>query len=168
MHPSALTAVLAYVRSCILGSLLLQSLFCFDRQASDRFHSCVIEDRTVFNVSWPLPLQRLQQPGSLSFFAFDFDSLTFRGIAVTDSMGNIQDIAPAIIASWPKPNYVDPERRTWYPAFALVWQVASTLLVWGRFWLRVRHLAGPFGYDDAFMLIAWVSTNTREHATYNH
>lgn len=44
------------------------------------------------------------------------------------------------------------------PAFAMVWQVASTILVWGRFYLRIRRLAGPFGYDDAFMLIAWVSS----------
>jgi hypothetical protein len=43
------------------------------------------------------------------------------------------------------------------PAFALSWQIASTILVWARFYLRVQHLAGPFGYDDAFMLVAWVS-----------
>lgn len=42
------------------------------------------------------------------------------------------------------------------PAFALIWQIASTILVWGRFYLRVKRLAGPFGFDDAFMLVAWV------------
>ena len=42
------------------------------------------------------------------------------------------------------------------PAFAMTWQIASTLLVWGRLYLRSRKLAGPFGYDDAFMLFAWV------------
>ena len=72
-------------------------------------------------------------------------------------MGNIQEIPPEVLASWPKPNYVDPVRRDWMPAFALCWQIASTILVWGRFYLRVRKLAGPFGYDDAFMLVAWVS-----------
>ena len=72
------------------------------------------------------------------------------------NMGNIQEIPPSVLRSWPTPNYVDPIQRTWMPAFALSWQVASTILVWGRFYLRIRHLAGPFGYDDAFMLIAWV------------
>lgn len=73
-------------------------------------------------------------------------------------MGNIQEIPPEVLRSWPTPNYVDPVRRNWMPAFAMCWQVASTILVLGRFYLRVRRLAGPFGYDDAFMLIAWVST----------
>ncbi|GAB7336224.1 hypothetical protein MBLNU13_g08991t2 [Cladosporium sp. NU13] len=73
-------------------------------------------------------------------------------------MGNIQEIPPEVLKSWPRPNYVDPVRRDWMPAFALVWQIASTILVWGRFYLRVRRLAGPFGYDDAFMLIAWLSS----------
>lgn len=72
-------------------------------------------------------------------------------------MGNIQEIPPSVLKSWPTPNYVYPIRRTWMPVFALTWQVASTILVWGRFYLRIRHLAGPFGYDDAFMLVAWVS-----------
>jgi hypothetical protein len=76
-------------------------------------------------------------------------------------MGNIQEIPPEVLKSWPTPNYVDPVRRDWMPAFALVWQIASTILVWGRFYLRVRRLAGPFGYDDAFMLIAWVCTAQR-------
>jgi hypothetical protein len=58
--------------------------------------------------------------------------------------------------NWPAPNYIDPERRTWLPAFAMAWQIASTVLVWGRLYLRSRKLAGPFGLDDAFMLSAWV------------
>jgi hypothetical protein len=74
-----------------------------------------------------------------------------------DNMGNIQTIPPSVLKSWPTPNYDDPVRRTWLPIFAMFWQVASTMLVWLRFYLRIRHLAGPFGYDDAFMLVAWVS-----------
>ena len=81
-------------------------------------------------------------------------------------MGNIQEIPPSVLKSWPTPNYVDPVRRSWMPAFALSWQVASTLLVWGRFYLRIRHLAGPFGYDDAFMLIAWVSFADRMNSVW--
>jgi len=71
-------------------------------------------------------------------------------------MGNINEIPPSVLESWPEPNLVDPVRRTWMPAFAMSWMVASTLLVWGRFYLRVRRISGPFGLDDIFMLIAWV------------
>lgn len=41
------------------------------------------------------------------------------------------------------------------PAFAITWQVAATILVLSRFYLRARKQAGPFGLDDVFMLIAW-------------
>lgn len=71
-------------------------------------------------------------------------------------MGNINEIPPEVLESWPKPNLVDPVRRPWMPAFAMIWMVASTMLVWGRFYLRIRKISGPFGLDDVFMLIAWV------------
>jgi hypothetical protein len=86
----------------------------------------------------------------------DFDYCSLR-LDCVDNMSNIQTIPPSVLKSWPTPNYDDPVRRTWLPIFAMFWQVASTMLVWLRFYLRIRHLAGPFGYDDAFMLVAWVS-----------
>lgn len=70
--------------------------------------------------------------------------------------GNLNELSPSVIASWPKPNYVDPVRRSWLPAFAIVWQSVSTVLVFVRFYLRARRRAGPFGWDDAFIAIAWV------------
>lgn len=71
-------------------------------------------------------------------------------------MGNINEIPPSVLAGWPEPNLIDPVRREWMPAFAMSWQVASTLLVFGRFYLRIRRISGPFGLDDIFMLVAWV------------
>jgi hypothetical protein len=82
-------------------------------------------------------------------------------------MGNIQEIPPEVLKSWPTPNYVDPVRRNWMPAFAMCWQVASTILVWGRFYLRIRRQAGPFGYDDAFMLVAWVRVAKHGDGVWN-
>ncbi|GAB7366365.1 hypothetical protein MBLNU230_g8164t1 [Neophaeotheca triangularis] len=70
--------------------------------------------------------------------------------------GNFADVPLSVWASWPEPNYADPERRTWMPAFSLVWQIVSTLLVFGRFFLRARKLAGPFGLDDLFIFVAWL------------
>lgn len=61
------------------------------------------------------------------------------------------------IAEWPTPNYVDPVRRTWLPAFMLVWLLAATMLLGGRFYLRARKLAGGFGFDDLLIGLGWVS-----------
>lgn len=71
-------------------------------------------------------------------------------------MGSIQNIPLSVLDSWPKLNLDDPVRRTWMPAYALTWQVVSTVLVWGRLHLRSRRLAGSLGFDDAFVLLAWV------------
>lgn len=62
----------------------------------------------------------------------------------------------SVISSWPAPNYVDPVRRPWMPAYAITWQVASTLLVVARYWLRITKRAGPLGLDDAFLLPGFV------------
>lgn len=32
--------------------------------------------------------------------------------------GNIINLSPADVAKWPEPDYVDPVRRTWMPAYA--------------------------------------------------
>ena len=62
--------------------------------------------------------------------------------------GNIINLNPADIAKWPMPNYVDPERRTYMPAFASIWFAAGTLMVGTRFVLRTQSGAGKFGLDD--------------------
>lgn len=61
------------------------------------------------------------------------------------------------ISHWPKPNYVNPpEQRMWLGAFAIVWQVLSTIPILGRLYLRINKKSGPFGLDDAFITIAWL------------
>jgi hypothetical protein len=75
----------------------------------------------------------------------------------------------SIIAKWPKPNFVDPDRRQWFTPYVIVLHVAATIIVWTRIWTRVRREAGGFGADDALIIGAWVSpliyTNPSK---YNH
>lgn len=69
----------------------------------------------------------------------------------------ITTIDPSVFATWPAPNYINPVTRTWMPGFLLVWQIAATIMVAGRFYLRARKLAGTFGYDDLLICFGWVS-----------
>lgn len=62
--------------------------------------------------------------------------------------GNLQSVDPAVIAQWPTPNYVDPVRRTWMPAYAGVLQAITTVMVGTRLVLRAQRKAGPLGLDD--------------------
>ncbi|KAM0717484.1 hypothetical protein Q7P37_007336 [Cladosporium fusiforme] len=68
------------------------------------------------------------------------------------------NLAPSDFEAWPEPNYIDPERREWMPAYALSLQAASSVAVILRLWLRARKQAGPFGVDDALILPAWLSS----------
>lgn len=51
------------------------------------------------------------------------------------------------------------------PAFLLVWQIAVTIMLSGRFYLRARKLAGTFGLDDVLVFLGYVSI--RERPTYH-
>jgi hypothetical protein len=62
--------------------------------------------------------------------------------------GNLHRPDPSVYLSWPTPNYIDPVRRSWMPAYAITLQAASTLVVVLRLWLRGRKQAGPLGLDD--------------------
>lgn len=62
--------------------------------------------------------------------------------------GNIINLTPADMAQWPTPNYENPERRKWLPAFSATMFAAATLMVAMRFWLRIRGHAGKLGLDD--------------------
>ncbi|KAK4997559.1 hypothetical protein LTR66_003038 [Elasticomyces elasticus] len=70
--------------------------------------------------------------------------------------GNIHDVPIAVIESWPAPNFVNPVRRNWMPAYAITLQVLTTILVSARFWSRLKRQAGGFGTDDSFILLAWI------------
>ena len=71
-------------------------------------------------------------------------------------MYEIRDIPGTDYSQWPTPNYVDPERRKWMPGFILAWQIVSTILISGRFYLRGRKQAGSFGFDDVLVFFGWL------------
>ena len=66
--------------------------------------------------------------------------------------GNILNLDPAVIASWPEPNYVGPLERTWLPLACGIMYGFSTLTVILRLWLRLRGQAGGLGLDDVSSL----------------
>ncbi|USW55931.1 hypothetical protein Slin15195_G092500 [Septoria linicola] len=68
----------------------------------------------------------------------------------------LTSIDPSVYASWPTPDYVDPERRTWMPAFLLVGLAAVTVMLSGRFYLRFRKLAGTYGWDDLLIFLGYL------------
>lgn len=70
--------------------------------------------------------------------------------------GNFHAVPESVIASWPEPNYIDPVRRSWMPAFACTFLGVSTVLVAGRFYLRARNKAGAFGLDDLLIFTGWL------------
>ncbi|KXS98993.1 hypothetical protein AC578_6164 [Pseudocercospora eumusae] len=71
-------------------------------------------------------------------------------------MYETRDIPVTDHSQWPTPNYVNPERRTWMPGFILAWQIVSTILISGRFYLRGRKQAGSFGFDDVLVFFGWL------------
>ncbi|EME45420.1 hypothetical protein DOTSEDRAFT_71214 [Dothistroma septosporum NZE10] len=71
--------------------------------------------------------------------------------------GNIINLTPAEIATWPTPNYGNPQTRNWMPVYASVFYAACTAMVATRIWLRVRKYAGGFGIDDIFLILSWLS-----------
>jgi hypothetical protein len=65
----------------------------------------------------------------------------------------------AVIASWPRPNYVDPETRgdsLYYinSTFLFLATVAVSLRLYTRIWIR-----NWFGLDDAFILVSLVRSS---------
>jgi hypothetical protein len=62
-----------------------------------------------------------------------------------------------VILAWPKPNYVDPERRS--NSMLIVSCVLGPItvaLLLARLWVRIFHQRNP-GWDDWLMLAATVS-----------
>lgn len=60
------------------------------------------------------------------------------------------------IASWPKPNYVDPVERTWLPPYAITLCAVGCVFTAGRIYLRSTKRPSAFGWDDAAIIIACV------------
>jgi len=66
--------------------------------------------------------------------------------------GNIAQPPPDVVAAWPSPNYDQGIRRQWLPAFAGVWLLFSSLLVFVRSCLRLKAHGGGLGLDDVCAL----------------
>jgi hypothetical protein len=64
---------------------------------------------------------------------------------------------PSVIASWPKPNFVNPVTQDWTVAAILLMFLSVTfLIVCARFWARLV-IAKNAGLDDILIAIAMVS-----------
>lgn len=70
--------------------------------------------------------------------------------------GNFPTPPPSVIATWPKPNYVDPPTLKWMTPFAVTLTVVSSLCIFVRCYLRLRNEGGGLGLDDALLLPAWL------------
>ena len=67
-------------------------------------------------------------------------------------------LTPAIIASWPAPNYVDPITRGAYlQASVIVLQIVVAAVVAARLYARFFMLKSP-GLDDFLLIFAMVAT----------
>ncbi len=66
-------------------------------------------------------------------------------------------LSPAIIASWPEPNYVNPITLS-TPVHAVngVCIATMTVIIAARFYARTRVVRKPLGADDWTMFVAYV------------
>ena len=68
----------------------------------------------------------------------------------------MRDPPPEVVASWPKPNYINPENQG--PGIAIsgiTFMSLATILVMLRVYVR-GWLIRSFGWDDAWMVAALV------------
>jgi hypothetical protein len=82
--------------------------------------------------------------------------MSFTDVADANSVFTSYKIPISIVATWPKPNYINPERRTWVAPVGLLFEICTTLLLAARLWVRITRQAGRFSLDDALMIGAWV------------
>jgi hypothetical protein len=67
---------------------------------------------------------------------------------------------PDVLASWPKPNYIDPERRGNESVIVqsiLVVLVTTILII--RLYARIVITRAGIGLDDTMIIIAWVRSS---------
>lgn len=64
---------------------------------------------------------------------------------------------PEVLASWPKPNYVDPQRRGNEGVIVqAILVVLVTAIVIIRLYARIVITRAGIGLDDAMIIISWV------------
>ena len=65
-------------------------------------------------------------------------------------------VPPEVIASWPTPNHISPEERTWGAPVALSILLVVTLLVYvARMWARLTMTKNA-GVDDVLISISMI------------
>jgi hypothetical protein len=68
--------------------------------------------------------------------------------------GNLVNVSPADVATWPPPNYKNPEVRNWMPIFVGILFGFATVMTGVRLWLRAyKKQAGGLGIDDVCSLL---------------
>lgn len=77
-----------------------------------------------------------------------FITTTFSQQCICEAAAMSGNLAPTDSLSWPKSNYINPERRSWMPMYVGVLQGLSSVVAILRFWLRARKQAGTLGLDD--------------------
>ena len=63
----------------------------------------------------------------------------------------------SVAASWPSPNYTNPERRTWLLPYSVALQTFVTIVLLVRLWVRFTKQAGKIGPDDVLIVLSWVN-----------
>ena len=75
--------------------------------------------------------------------------------ALVSRAGGIH-VPPEVVASWPTPNYISPEERTWGAPVALSILLVVTLLVYvARMWARLTMTKNA-GVDDILISISMI------------
>lgn len=100
------------------------------------------------------------------YFPSEYHQLRDKALTHSVTMpGNLISITPEDLASWPKPNYINPEERTWLPAYSIALYAVSTVMVATRLWLRLAQKAGAIGLDDVSLFTAKLSTPSRRECS---
>lgn len=75
--------------------------------------------------------------------------------ALVSRAGGIH-VPPEVVASWPAPNYISPEERTWAAPVALSILLVVTVLVYAaRMWARLTMTKNT-GVDDILISISMI------------
>lgn len=70
--------------------------------------------------------------------------------------GDFPNLSIDIVSQWPKPDYIDPVARSWYPEFSIVLAIVATTILCARLWSQIRKSTNGYGIDDGFVCLAWV------------
>ncbi|KAF2640264.1 hypothetical protein P280DRAFT_31958 [Massarina eburnea CBS 473.64] len=70
--------------------------------------------------------------------------------------GDFPNLDSTSMSTWPKPTYVDPETRSWFPVFSVCLMTSATIIFVARIWTQIRTSNSGLGLDDLFISCSWV------------